>query len=315
MGEQMFSWGHQKRYNDLSSYFRSRFGGRIQKISVDAGFTCPNRDGTKGRGGCSYCNNRSFSPSYCGIEGNVWAQVTEGIQFFARKYHAMRYLAFFQSYTNTYAPVDILRKRFTEALMVEGVIGLVIATRPDCIQEEVLDYLSELNSSCFVLLELGIESHRDETLESVNRGHTFADSEKAIRIASERGLMTCAHLILGLPGETRDDWMDQTAIISRLPVNIIKLHQLQIHRDTKMEAVYRKNPGDFNLFSMDNYIEILIDYIERLRPSIIIDRFVSQAPPELIIAPAWDIKNFEFVAKVEKRLAERGTWQGRLWSG
>ena len=314
MMETGYSWGPNKRYNDFSTYFRSFFGERIQKISVDAGFTCPNRDGTRGNGGCTYCNNQSFSPVYISSGKSIKNQVEEGIKFFSKKYKAMKYLAFFQSYSNTYATPDVLKMRYEEALAHPGIVGLVIATRPDCIDEKILDYLAELNSKYFILLELGIESHLDETLGNINRGHSFGESVDALKNAADRGIMTCAHLILGLPGETRDDWMDQAGIISGLPVNIIKFHQLQIHKGTRMAVDYRNNPDQFSLFSMPEYIELVIDYLERLNPAILIDRFVSQAPPGMVIAPAWDIKNFEFVAKVEKRLEERDTWQGKLYS-
>ncbi len=313
MHEEPFPWGHKKRYNDLSTFLKKQFGERVQKISVNAGFTCPNRDGTKGRGGCSYCNNRSFTPGYGCPEKGIRQQVQEGIGFFSKKYDAMKYLAFFQSYSNTYASLEVLKKSYSEALDNPLISGLVIATRPDCITSEIAEYLAELNSKYFILLEFGIESHRNETLNAINRGHTFEESVQALKLVSEKGILTCAHLILGLPGETRKDWMDQADIISNLPVDIVKLHQLQIHKGTRMEAGYRHNPDQYHLFQVNEYIEVVIDYLERLNPRIIVDRFVSQAPPEMVVAPYWAIKNFEFVAKVEKRLDERDTWQGRLY--
>lgn len=308
-----FPWGLNKRYNDISTSFLNRFGCKVQKISIDAGFTCPNRDGTLGKGGCTYCNNNSFTPTYNCPDKSITRQLEEGIGFFSRKYKTMRYLAFFQSYTNTYAPVAILKKIFKEALENPEIIGLVIATRPDCLDNEILDYLTELNADHYVLLEMGIESHLDSTLKAINRGHTYAESVDAIERAAARNINTCGHLIIGLPGEGYGDWMKQAEIISKLPVNIIKLHQLQIHRGTQMANQYRKNPEKFNLLSLDEYIEIVVDYLEKLNPWIVVDRFVSQAPPGMVVAPGWAIKNFEFIARLEKRLKERETWQGRLY--
>ena len=313
MEQQNFAWGHNKRYNDFSSYFRNKFSERVQKVSIDAGFTCPNRDGTKGKGGCTYCDNKTFKPSYTNLENSVSHQVEEGIAFFSKKYESMKFLAYFQAYTNTYAPFDDLRKLYEEALQHPKIIGLVISTRPDCISSELLDYLEELGKRVYVMLEFGLESHLDKSLERINRGHTFADSVKAIEETARRGINNCAHLILGLPGETREDWLEQAKVISRLPVKNLKLHQLQIHRRTLMEKQYKTNPDQFNLFTVEEYIELVVDYLELLSPEIIVERFVSEAPSHMVVAPKWGLKNFEFVAKVEKRLAERNTWQGRLF--
>ena len=313
MEQQNFAWGHNKRYNDFSSYFRNKFSERVQKVSIDAGFTCPNRDGTKGKGGCTYCDNKTFKPSYTNLENSVSHQVEEGIAFFSKKYESMKFLAYFQAYTNTYAPFDDLRKLYEEALQHPKIIGLVISTRPDCISSELLDYLEELGKRVYVMLEFGLESHLDKSLERISRGHTFADSVKAIEETARRGINNCAHLILGLPGETREDWLEQAKVISRLPVKNLKLHQLQIHRRTLMEKQYKTNPDQFNLFTVEEYIELVVDYLELLSPEIIVERFVSEAPSHMVVAPKWGLKNFEFVAKVEKRLVERNTWQGRLF--
>ena len=313
MEQQNFIWGHNKRYNDFSTYFRNKFSERVQKVSIDAGFTCPNRDGTKGRGGCTYCDNKTFKPSYTNLENSVSHQVEEGIAFFSKKYESMKFLAYFQAYTNTYAPFDDLRKLYEEALQHPKIIGLVISTRPDCISSELLDYLEELGKRVYVMLEFGLESHLDKSLERINRGHTFADSVKAIEETARRGINNCAHLILGLPGETREDWLEQAKVISRLPVKNLKLHQLQIHRRTLMEKQYKTNPDQFNLFTVEEYIELVVDYLELLSREIIVERFVSEAPSHMVVAPKWGLKNFEFVAKVEKRLVERNTWQGRLF--
>lgn len=311
--EKEFLWGHNKRYNDFSTYFRSKFSERVQKVSVDAGFTCPNRDGTKARGGCTYCNNKTFKPTYTNLLNSVSKQVEDGVAFFSKKYESMKFIAYFQAYSNTYKSLEELKQLYEEALQHPKIIGLVISTRPDCIFPELLDYLEELQRKVYVMLEIGLESHVDKSLESVNRGHTFADSVWAIEETAKRGINNCAHLILGLPGENREDWLEQARVISKLPVNNLKLHQLQIHRKTVMEKQYAENPEHFHLFTVDEYVELVIDYLELLNPEIIVERFVTEAPEKLLVAPKWGLKNFEFVAKVEKRLAERETWQGRLF--
>jgi hypothetical protein len=309
-----FVWGHNKRYNDFSTYFRNRFSERVQKVSVDAGFTCPNRDGTKARGGCTYCNNKTFKPTYTNLLNSVSKQVEDGVAFFSKKYESMKFIAYFQAYSNTYKSLEELKQLYEEALQHPKIIGLVISTRPDCIFPELLDYLEELQKKVYVMLEIGLESHVDKSLESVNRGHTFADSVWAIEETAKRGINNCAHLILGLPGENREDWLEQARVISKLPVNNLKLHQLQVHRKTVMEKQYAENPDYFHLFTVDEYVELVIDYLELLNPEIIVERFVTEAPEKLLVAPKWGLKNFEFVAKVEKRLAERETWQGRLYN-
>jgi radical SAM protein (TIGR01212 family) len=309
----LYGWGHSKRYNDFSSHFRKMFDERVQKVSVDAGFTCPNRDGTKGEGGCTFCNNKTFKPSYCKLENSVEKQLEEGINFFGKKYSSMKFLAYFQAYTNTYAPLDVLTKLYEEAFKNPKVIGLVVATRPDCLNDELLDYFQKLSKTCYVMVELGIESCENHTLQLINRGHTFEESVLAIEMLAKRGLHNCSHFILGLPGEDRETILRQARVISGLPVENVKLHQLQIHRGTPMASQYEYDPGNFHNYSVEEFVELVIDYIELLRPSIIIERFVSESPAKLLVAPNWGLKNYEFVAKVEKRLKERETWQGKLY--
>jgi radical SAM protein (TIGR01212 family) len=307
--------GHERRYNDFSTYFRQLFQERVQKVSIDAGFTCPNRDGTKGVGGCTYCNNQTFKPSYCNLETSVSEQVQKGIDFFTTRYKSIKFLAYFQAYTNTYAPLNELKKLYEEALQHPEVVGLVISTRPDALEPELLDYLEDLSKNMYVMLELGVESHLDRTLKIINRGHTFVEASQAIEESAKRGLNNCAHMILGLPGEDRNELLEQARVISTLPVKNLKLHQLQIHRGTVMEKEYKKSPDNFTLLSVEEYLELVVDYLELLHPEIIIERFVSQAPPGMLLAPKWGLKNFEFVTKVEERLRERDTWQGRLYTG
>jgi len=292
----------------------NKFNGRIQKISIDAGFTCPNRDGSRGIGGCSYCNNLTFSPAYCNLEKSVTTQLKEGIDFFARKYNSMKYLAYFQAYSNTYAPLANLKLLYEEALSQDKVIGLVIATRPDCLTTEILDYLQGLAQNYYIMIEFGVESHLNKSLNLMNRGHSFEESVWALEETARRNIHNCAHLILGLPGETEADWLEQAKVISTLPVENLKLHQLQIHKGTRMFQEYNQNPEAIQMFTVDGYLELVVRYLELLNPEVVVERFVSEAPDELLVAPRWGLKNFEFTAKLEKLLEERDTWQGRLFS-
>ncbi len=306
-------WGHERPYNDYGSYIRRIFGGRVQKLSVNAGFTCPNRDGSKGRGGCTYCNNKTFRPDYCQPGKSVTAQLDEGVAVFERKYPDMKYLAYFQSYTNTYAPVEILKKVYEEALGHPKVVGLVIGTRPDCVDDEILDYIAGLAKTFYVTIEYGIESTLNRTLEAIKRYHDFEASVRAINETRRRGIHTGGHLMLGLPGETKTDMLQHSDRLSRLPLDTLKLHQLQIVKHTVMASQYRKTPDMFRFFELDEYIDFAVDFLERLNPAICVERFASQSPFRLLIAPRWGVKNFEVVEMVVKRLILRNTWQGRLY--
>ena len=300
-------------YNDFSGFLQQYFPFKVQKITLDGGFSCPNRDGSKGHGGCTYCNNQTFNPAYCHRNKPVAEQMREGIAFFSHKYPQMRYLAYFQAYTNTYASLQVLQQRYQEALSVEGCVGLVIGTRPDCMPSELLDYLQELSRRIFVLVEYGIESCNDTTLQRINRGHDYAAAVDAVQRTAARGLLVGAHIILGLPGEDREEIMRQAVELSRLPLTTLKMHQLQLIRGTRMAEEYTLCPQDFHLFALDDYVETVVDYVERLRPSLVLERFASQSPKELLLAPDWGLKNHELVAKVKRRMRERGTWQGRLY--
>ncbi|MBE6301378.1 MAG: TIGR01212 family radical SAM protein [Parabacteroides distasonis] len=302
-----------KAYRDFSQFLKEAFPYKVQKISINAGFTCPNRDGTKGFGGCTYCNNQTFSPEYCHTEKSVKEQLAEGIRFFSRKYPEMKYLAYFQAYTNTYDKIDKLIAKYEEALSFPDVVGLIVGTRPDCMPDELLDYFTMLSQKRFVMIEYGLESTLDRTLIRINRGHTHAESEEAIRRTAGRGIHTGAHLILGLPGENREEILHHADILSALPITTLKLHQLQLIRNTRMAKEQEEHPEQFHLYTADEYIDLVIDFIERLNPNIVVERFVSQSPKELLIAPDWGLKNFEFTAKVNKRIAERKTYQGRLF--
>ncbi|MDR1331542.1 MAG: TIGR01212 family radical SAM protein [Tannerella sp.] len=299
-----------KPYRDFSDFLRATFPFRVQKISVDAGFTCPNRDGSLSYGGCTYCNNRTFNPARSDASAGIATQLQEGIRFFAYKYPDMKYLAYFQSYTNTYADLPTLRRKYEEALAFPGVAGLIIATRPDCMTAELLDYLSDVARRTFVLVEYGVESTSDATLQRINRGHDYRTSARTVHATRARNIHTGAHLILGLPGESREQMLHHADVISELPLTSLKLHQLQLVRHTAMGNEYLAHPGRFHLFTPDEYAELAVDFVERLNPSIAIERFVSQSPRELLIAPDWGLKNHAFRALVDKRFAERNTRQG-----
>ena len=302
-----------KRYYEYGKFLQERFDHKVQKISINAGFTCPNRDGAKGWGGCTYCNNQTFSPEYCHTEKSVTEQLEEGVRFFSRKYPDMRYLAYFQAYTNTYDRSDSLIRKYEEALAYPGVEGLIVGTRPDCMPISLLDYLEELGKHIFVLVEYGIESTDDETLRRINRGHTFAVSAEAVRKTAERGILVGGHIILGLPGEKREMLIGQAGVLSQLPLTTLKLHQLQLIKGTRMASEYVKDPEAFHLYTADEYVDLVIDYIEHLRPDIVLERFVSQSPKELLIAPDWGLKNYEFTNKVKKRMREKDAWQGKYY--
>jgi radical SAM protein (TIGR01212 family) len=291
-----------KRYLDYTSFIRSTFGERVQKISIDVGFSCPNRDGSKGFGGCTYCNNEAFSPDYCDPDKSISQQLKEGISFFSKKYKSQQYLAYFQAYTNTYSDIESLKIMYHEALNHPGVIGLVIGTRPDCISEEVIELLSGLSKKYFISLEFGIESTVEETLLKINRCHSFEDSKAAFEMAKNRNIHLGAHLIIGLPGESREDILQHAVAISQLPVQTLKLHQLQIVKQTVMANQYKSHPEIFELFDIENYIDLIVDFIGILRPDIIIERFISESPTALLLAPKWNLKNFEIVAIIDKKL-------------
>lgn len=300
-------------YNEFPLFLKRHFSYKVQKISLNAGFTCPNRDGSKGYGGCTYCNNQTFNPDYCRTEKSIAQQLEEGKQFFAHKYPEMKYLAYFQAYTNTYGELEGLKRKYEEALAVDEVVGLVIGTRPDCMPDELLRYLEQLNRQTFLLVEYGIESTDDATLRRINRGHTYRESAEAVERTAACGILTGGHVILGLPGETHDSIVAQAVLLSRLPLTTLKMHQLQLIRGTRMAHEYETNPEAFHLFDADEYIDLVIDYVEHLRPDLVLERFVSQSPKELLIAPDWGLKNYEFNHRLQKRMKEQGAYQGRKY--
>lgn len=302
-----------QRYNDYGTWLKEQLGIKVQKISLNAGFTCPNRDGSVGVGGCTYCNNQTFNPEYCDNTKSITQQLEEGKRFFSKKYPEMKYLAYFQAYTNTYGSLDSLISKYEEALAVPDVVGVVIGTRPDCMPDTLLDYLEGLNHRTFLIVEYGIESVYDATLLRINRGHLHAQTVDAITRTASRNIRVGAHVILGLPGESREDLLNEASVLSALPISLLKLHQLQLIKGTRMAEEYLSSPSDFHLFTADEYIDLVIDFIERLRPDIVLERFVSQSPSSLLAIPGWGLKNYEFVDKVKRRLEQRNTHQSRLF--
>lgn len=320
-----------KRYNSFTGYFRQRFGERLQKVVIDAGFTCPNRDGTVGTGGCTYCDNAAFHPSYSTAGKSLARQIDEGIEFHRVRYRNTKaYLAYFQSYSNTYAPLERLKSLYEEALSHPSVVGIVIGTRPDCVDGWKLDYLADVKNGLvldgwerevagriwrkpLVIMEYGIESCYDATLSRINRGHDFETARKTVSMTAERGIDMGAHFILGLPGETREMMLEECESVNSLPLLSVKFHQLQIVKGTAMEKEFYEHPEDFETFTLDGYIDFFIDMLERLRPDLYIERFAGEVPPRFVRDTPWGlIRNVELLRLLEKRLEERDTFQGKL---
>lgn len=312
---EMVDFPEGKRYNTASGRYQRIYGERLQKLVIDAGFTCPNRDGTVGYGGCSYCDNAAFHPGYSIPGKSLIRQIDEGIEFHHRRYPKVNhYLAYFQSYSNTYASLEKLETLYGEALSHPSVVGLVIGTRPDCVDEEKLDYLSSLAGEKVIVVEYGIESCYDKTLLRINRGHDFETARKAVEMTAERGIDVGAHFILGLPGESREMLLDQCSVISSLPLTSVKFHQLQIVKGTRMEKEYDNNPGEFLRLSLNDYLDLVIDILERLRPDLCIERVAGEVPPRFVRETPWGlIRNDGILRLLDKRLEERDTWQGEKY--
>ncbi|MBQ5843691.1 MAG: TIGR01212 family radical SAM protein [Alistipes sp.] len=311
----MYIWGDDRPYNSYAAYFKRLFGSRVQKVAVNAGFTCPNRDGTISTGGCTFCNNAAFTPSYCQPTKSVKQQIEEGIEFHQRRYRtASRYLAYFQSFSNTYAPLEVLQKVYSQALENPLVAGIVVGTRPDCIDSRILDYFATLAKTHYVALEYGIESTNDATLQAVNRGHDYATAVRAVEMTAQRGIHCGAHFILGLPGQSDEELIAQTDKINSLPLTTIKFHQLQVFRGTTMAEQYDIDPQQFRFWTVDEYIELFSEILVRLRPDIVVERFASEAPPRYHYGRNWGlVRNETLWMMLEKRLQEKGLYQGKLF--
>lgn len=274
---------------------------KLQKIMIDAGFTCPNRDGKVGVGGCTFCRTESFSPAYC--KGSVTQQIQAGKKFFEGKYPEMKYLAYFQAFSNTYAPLPVLKQRYEEALADPDVIGIVVGTRPDCIPDDVISYLASLQSSGIsAMVEIGVESFYDHTLERVNRGHSAAQSIDAVKRCAKAGLPVCVHIIFGLPGETEEDILDEADMLKKLPVSNVKIHQLQILKDTAIAKEWAADKSEFISFTVEGYASLVARFIKRLRGDIHVERFASSAPPTLIISPRWGLKPSEVQSIISSKI-------------
>lgn len=311
----IYPWGDERPYNSYSAHFRRLFGGRVQKVSVDAGFSCPNRDGRTGTGGCTFCINGAFTPSYCMPSKSIAQQIDEGIDFHRRRYRsAGEYIVYFQAYSNTYGSVEHLRRLYVEALSHHAVRGLVIGTRPDCIDEERLDLLSELSRDKYIAVEYGIESCDDEVLRAVNRGHDFAAARRAVEMTAARGLPVGAHFIIGFPGESDGQIISQTDIINSLPLTSVKFHQLQVFRGTAMAEEYDRDPSRFPFRTPEEYIDLIIEVVRRLRPDIVLERFASEAPPRYHHGRNWGLlRNETLWSMFEKRLLARGAYQSEKY--
>ncbi len=300
----------EKGYYDFSEFLGRHFPYKVQKISVNAGFTCPNRDGKKGVGGCTYCNNQTFNPDYCKPIKSVAEQLEEGKRFFSRKYPQMKYLAYFQAYTNTYAEISRLKALYEEALAVDDVVGLVIGTRPDCMPEELLDYLENLCERCFVLVEYGVESSKNDTLKVINRGHLWEDAVDAVNRTKSHGILCGIHLILGLPNEDISDILSTADAVSHLPIDTVKLHQMQLIKGTKLMSQVVNGEVRVMQWSAEEYIDVCLAFLRRLSPRIAVERFVSQSPEHLLVSPRWGLKNYEFTNLLMNKIRSTSTRQG-----
>jgi radical SAM protein (TIGR01212 family) len=306
------------RYNNYAQNLTKSFGGRLQKLTIDAGFSCPNRDGTVGVGGCTFCSNDAFNPSYCISEKSISQQIQEGKQFHQIRYkRTPKYLAYFQAFSNTHASLETLKTLYESALSDSDVAGLVIGTRCDCLDDEKLNYIAELSKKYYVVLEIGVQSCYNDTLKLINRGHTFEDAELWIKKAANLGIKIGIHLVFGLPDDTREKMLAQVHKINELPIYSLKFHQLQIIKNTKMEQQFLENDPNFKplFFELDEYIDFVVDFVEHLRPDIIIERIAGEVPPRFQVCPnpTWkNIRNDQIMVKFEKRLNERETFQGRF---
>ena len=307
-----YKWGTSRRFNAYADHMKRKFGARVQKLTLDAGFSCPNRDGTKGTGGCTFCLNDAFNPSYCDHSKTIRQQIAEGISFHEKRYRrAVNYLAYFQAFSNTHGTLDRLIPLYEEALSVPGVIGIVIGTRPDCVDDQKLDYLGKLAKRQHVVVEFGIESVYNKTLARVNRCHTFDETVIAIKETAERGIHTGGHIMFGLPGESRAEMMESAAILSKLPLHSIKFHQLQLFKGTAMATEYARDPSDFHEFSQEGYLDFMAEYISLLNPEFIIERIAGETPPRFAVQRPWGPRYDQILVMFESLLKEKDIWQGK----
>ncbi len=309
--EILYPWGSRRPYNSYKDFLTKKFNGRLQKVSVNAGFTCPNRDGSKGFGGCTYCNNDSFVPPYCQPGMTIAEQVAAGVEYLSRRYKAKQFMVYFQAYSNTYAPLPYLQSLYEQALDHPQVIGLAIGTRPDCVDEAKLTYLESLAKAYFISIEYGLESTNDLILEQLNRGHTFREWADAVEMTAGRGIHIGSHVILGLPGETREAMLHTAETISNYPIDSLKIHHLHVVKKTVLATEYKRNP--FPVFGYREYIDLVIEFLQRLRPDILIQRLVGETHPRHLIAPIWGVRAATVQNDIEQEMRRRNVWQGKLW--
>jgi len=310
----IYPWGTERRLNTYSDYFKKKFGGRVQKITINAGFSCPNRDGTCGTGGCTFCDNRAFNPSYNDPGNSVAQQIRQGMDFHRIRYRkAEQYLAYFQAYSNTYADLDDLRQIYKQAIAIPGIVGIVVGTRPDCVDAKKLDYFQELSESIYVVVEYGIESLLNKTLRRVNRGHDVEKTRWAIRETAKRGVRTGGHMIIGLPGETRNDFLDAARQLSEWPLDSIKFHQLQLIRGTVMAQEYSEKPEDFLEFTMEQYLHLMMEIVERLDPVFVVERIAGEVTPGMGVRDGWGVRYDAVLRTFEELLEQHDTWQGKYY--
>ena len=312
----IYPWGDERRFNSYATHFRRVFGHRMQKVTINAGFSCPNRDGKISTGGCTFCDNAAFTPSYCDSAKSITQQIDEGIEFHRKRYRtAQQYLAYFQSFSNTYAPLERLRECYDEALAHPDIAGIVVGTRPDCVDEQKLDYFAELSRKKYVTIEYGVESCYDETLRRINRGHDFATAERAIQMTAERGIHCGAHFILGLPGESDEMLIEQVERINALPLTTVKFHQLQLFRGTALAREWDEHPERFRFWTIEEYLDLFVEILRRLRPDIVVERFAGEAPPRYHHTEGWGlVRNEQLLAMLDKRLEQRGVHQGDIFN-
>jgi len=301
-----------KRYNAYSTFIRGRYGQRVQKVTVDAGFTCPNRDGTVAKGGCIYCNNASFNPPYNNASKSIRQQVQEGVDFLKKRYGVNKFIVYFQPYSNTYASLELLKNLYGQALEIENIVGLTIGTRPDCIDTAKIKFLEDLAHTHDITLEFGLESMRDDTLSRINRGHNFQTYLDAVQMAANRNIRMCTHIILGFPWEDIEDWLHLSETLSSLPIDFLKIHQLHVVKNTALAMQFKKKP--FHVFSFPEFVETVISFIERLSPKIILQRLAGEAAPHILIAPRWKMTYPEVLQGIELQLEKKDSWQGKTFS-
>ncbi|KRT63733.1 MAG: radical SAM protein [Candidatus Dadabacteria bacterium CSP1-2] len=300
-----------RRYNNYNSYLKEKFGCRVHKVSVDVGFTCPNRDGNVAIGGCIYCNNDSFVPSYAKSRVSLQDQIRTGMEYQKKRFKAEKFIIYFQAYTNTYDKIEKLEKLYREALDSENVVGLAIGTRSDCVDEEKIKLFDDLAKDWFVSIEYGIESIYDKTLEYMNRGHNYKSIIDAIRITKERGIHIGAHIIVGFPTEAKEEMLQMADEVSRLNIDFLKVHNLHIVKNTPLARMYAKDP--FHLFNYQEYLDFITCFLERLAPNIVIERLFTDTPQDLLIAPRWNKTHTEILRGIDMELERRDTYQGRLF--